>query len=245
MNYKGIVVLAAIGAVGCDQAATMLKKCESLQAKGEYGAAIESCTKASGFDSEAASKAKALLPQLEEQARAKAAKEEAARIRAENAMPEKVTEQWCEVWAQRYRSRVLAKLNADESTKKHSQRKTEAYLQQITDDAVKSRTVYCKDDAGEPNVGYFACTYRTPSSDYDKCDDAEDAYERIKVRWNNEFENTRREMMKETDMTYDKIAEAKKAFLGKLDAGVKSCLQNCFGGDASDPVWKCQTACVE
>lgn len=155
---------------GCTDPA--LKKCRYLNGPSvDPEVAMKACVDAAKLPGDEGKEGKALLEKWTEEVR----RSEAERIARENAVPEKITEAWCDEFAARIHERMLAGLKAEEAKKKHSRRKTDAYLEQIVSDDAKTKGYYCKDHAGEPTEGYYACMYRAHFAGYKKCEEEEKA----------------------------------------------------------------------
>lgn len=171
-----LLLLVAGVATACTDPA--LSKCKSL-AKSRapnLELAVDACRVASKRAGEPGEEAKALLAGVEAQLR----QAEADRVARENYVPPTITEAWCDEFADRYYARALAGFMAQEKTKKYSQRKTQQYLERIVADDAAFKRVYCKDHAGEPSDGYYACMFRATFDGYENCEKARQENERRK-----------------------------------------------------------------
>lgn len=166
-------LVALVLLVGCTDPA--LKKCRSLDGPSvDPELAMKACEEAAMLPGGEGKEGKALFDKWVKEVRLA----EAERVAQENAVPEKITEAWCDEFGKRFYARALAGLRAQEAKKKHSQRKTDVYLEKIVSDDAKTKAYYCKDHAGESTEGYYACMYRSDFSGYEKCEEEEKARKR-------------------------------------------------------------------
>lgn len=179
LGRRGMVgCLAIAGTVGgCTDPA--LEDCRRItlgfpSGTSDPDVAVRECTLAAKLAGKAGEEGRSLLQRAIEYKK----KSEAEQVARENFVPPTVTESWCDAFADRYYQRLLAGLTAEESKKKYSQRKTQQYLVQIVSDDAAVQRVYCKDDAGKPTDGYYACIHRSDFSGYQKCKDDERERER-------------------------------------------------------------------
>lgn len=126
-------------------------------------AAIDACEKATEADASstagkaAATRLDSLRPQL-------------ARLQAAaDAVPDTVSEDWCDRLGERLSHRLLAGALAAEQQKRYSLRAPEAYLRQILGDYVGYQVVTCKDDSGKSTAGYWSCLWNSTWDNHDQC----------------------------------------------------------------------------
>lgn len=170
-----LVLTAGLLTIGCkkDPSQPSYEACKRAYKRGNLEIARGACEDAERTDptTQSGVAAQRLLKRINTKLESRQPKKEK--------LPTTITEDWCDQLADRYAERALASFLAEESKKKASQRKTRRYLERIVTDDAASKRVYCKDHAGEPMGGYYACIYAAEDlPGFQKCKEEDRARER-------------------------------------------------------------------